>query len=326
MSLRPACSILFVLALSRCSSSTPTDAGLPTDAAPDAGSSDAVVLPDSGGSSDSGTSADAGTTQDAGAPDARTYEQAVMAASWAVLANAPALTDGSKQDDIYFTTPLLGYAVSGPRSSIYKTIDGGDHWSTIKTLPGTYFRSILFVDDTHGFASNLGPIPQTGITDTNVLYRTGDGGSSWTAVSTISGPRPTGICNQHKIDDQHLVAVGRVTGPSYLMSSSDGGQSWTSIDLNSQLQMLIDVHFTSPTEGIVVGGTAANPMRCTILRTTDGSSFETVFTGSVAETLCWKISFPTPDVGYVSIQNPMGAGGPSSFAKTIDGGHTWVEK
>jgi photosystem II stability/assembly factor-like uncharacterized protein len=89
--------------------------------------------------------------------------------------------------------------------------------------------------------------------------------------------------------------------------------------------MLIDAHFRSPTEGLVVGGSAGDPMRCTILRTTDGSTFSPVFTASVAGTLCWKISFPSADVGYVSIQNDPNLGGRSAFAKTTDGGRTWTE-
>jgi photosystem II stability/assembly factor-like uncharacterized protein len=158
------------------------------------------------------------------------------------------------------------------------------------------------------------------------MYETKDGAQTWTKVSTsaISGPLPPGICNQTKIDAQSTIAVGRVTGPSYLLKSSDAGATWTSIDLNAQLQMLIDVRFTSPTEGFVVGGTAQNPMRCTILRTENGVDFSTVFTATVANTLCWKISFPSENVGYVSIQNA--GDGEASFAKTTDGGRTWVQK
>jgi photosystem II stability/assembly factor-like uncharacterized protein len=304
----PAALLLLVAACSGGATSPSVDAG---DSLPDLGA------PDSG--------ADAGVVADAAPVDSGpSYREAVLASSWAVLPNAPHVSQG-KQDDLYFTSPLRGFAVSGPASSIYATDDGGQSWTTKKTHRGTYFRSVLFADEMHGFASNLGPIPNSGITDPTVLYQTGDGGETWAPVTAISGPMPTGICNQTRIDAQHLVAVGRVMGPSFLMRSSDGGASWSSLDLNAQLQMLIDVRFTSPTEGMVIGGTAANPMKCTILRTEDGMSFQTVFTSTLSDTLCWKISFPTPDVGYVSIQN-AGNSGPSAFAKTTDGGRTWVQK
>jgi photosystem II stability/assembly factor-like uncharacterized protein len=301
---------LLIAACANSKSST-ADAGIADASAGDA------LEPDS--------SADASSPPDATLPDARSYEEAAKSATWSALVNAPKLSGGGKMDDVWFTSPSRGFAVSGPTSQILKTEDSGQSWVIAKQHRGTFFRSIAFTDDNNGFASNLGPLPQAGVTDPNVLYRTMDGGGTWTPVTSITGPMPTGICNQSKIDAENLIAVGRVTGPSYLMRSGDGGATWMSQDMNGQLQMLIDVHFTSPTEGIVIGGTAANPMKCTILRTIDGMSFNTVFTATVANTLCWKISFPSDNVGYVSIQNLDNAGA-SSFAKTVDGGKTWVQK
>ncbi len=267
--------------------------------------------------------ADTQTPVDA-APDATpTYEDAVLSATWKVLPNAPKVAQG-KQDDIWFTSALRGFAVSGPASTVYRTEDGGDSWKAVYVKKGTYFRSVLFADDMHGFVSNLGPIPNSGITDTNVMYETVNGGDAWTPVTNITGPMPTGICNQSKIDATHLIAVGRANGPSHFMQSNDAGKSWLSTDLTAQMQMLIDARFTSPTEGIIVGGTVTNPMQCTILRTTDaGKTFNPVFTSKYNDTLCWKISFPSDLVGYVSIQDAGST--KSSFAKTIDGGKTWTE-
>lgn len=254
---------------------------------------------------------------------APTYDDAVLAASWRVLPNAPTVSQG-KQDDIWFTSALRGFAVSGPASSVYLTEDGGDSWKTIKTSKGTYFRSVLFADDVHGFVSNLGPIPSSGITDTNVMYETTNGGVAWTPVTNIVGPMPTGICNQNKIDATHLVAVGRVGGPCHFMQSSDAGMTWNSTDLSAQLSMLIDARFTTPTDGIVIGGTASTPMRCTILSTNDGGkTFNPVFTSKYDDTLCWKISFPSDLVGYVSVQDAGST--KATFAKTTDGGKTWNE-
>ena len=268
---------------------------------------------------------DAGTGGSPGVDASAAYDQAVTAAVWAELANGPKVTGGAKQDDIWFTSATRGFAVSGPASAIYKTEDGGSTWTTLLTHPGTYFRSILFVDDNHGFASNLGPSPESGITDTNILYETKDGGATWAPVTSITGPMPTGICNQTKVDAQHLVAVGRVGGPAFLMTSSDSGATWASKDLSSQFQMLIDARFTSPTEGILVGGSAANPMACTIVHTSDGGqTFDTVFTSKTHDSLCWKISFPSDQVGYVSVQDTDT--GTPTFAKTTDGGKTWSEK
>lgn len=276
-----------------------------------------------GGAGGSGGSGGGGTGGTSSSGGAATYEDAVLAASWEVLPNAPTVAKG-KQDDLFFTTPDHGFAVSGPATSVYETKDGGATWSAVFKHTGTYFRSVLFTDDMHGFASNLGPIAGTGITDTTLMYETKDGGATWNPVSAVNGPMPTGICNQSALDAQHLFASGRVTGPSFLMTSSDGGATWTSIDMNADFQMLIDVHFFSQTEGILVGGTASNPMKCTILRTTDGAkTFTPVFTSATDDSLCWKIAFPSATVGYVSVQDTNG--GKGTFAKTTDGGKTWTE-
>ena len=281
------------------------DAAAPDAATPDASAPDAEPAPDAG-PADSGVS----------------YAEVASAASWAWLPNSPELSRG-KQDDVYFLDALHGFSVSGPTNRISRTDDGGETWTPSFTHAGTYFRSLLFVDAQRGFAGNLGPIPGSGITDPQVLYQTVDGGGTWAPVTTITGPMPTGICNMTKIDDQNLIGVGRVNGPSHLIRSDDSGATWTSTDLGAQLAMLIDARFTSPTEGIVIGATSGRSLKCTILRTTDGTTFVPVFTGAAINSLCWKISFPSPLVGYVSIQNTQG--GTSAFAKTIDGGATWTE-
>lgn len=238
-------------------------------------------------------------------------------ARWRKLPAAPAIN--GKQDDLYFVDAARGFSVNG-EGRIFRTDDGGESFRVLVEQPGTFFRSIMMVSESRGFAGNIGPGHFPGVTDTEPLYETRDGGETWAPVTAITGPRATGVCNMHRLDDQHLFAVGRVSGPCHLLSSSDGGESWTSRDLSAHLAMLIDVRFTTPTDGMVVGMNGAQ--RCAILRTADGGdTWREVFT-SVAGSLCWKIAFPSANVGYVSIQG----GASSTFAKTVDGGETWVEK
>jgi len=319
MNLRTALPLLLAVAAA-CSSSNGQNGAGPSG---DAGVADTAPMMDA--TPDGSSPADAGIREAEAGPDAAAlYADAVLSAKWKAVAGAPTVTGGAKQDDIYFPSLSIGYAVSGPASTVYKTIDGGVTWKGVFTHAGTYFRSVLFVDDAHGFVSNLGPIPGTGITDTNVMYETKDGGMSWTPVTSITGPMPSGICNQNEIDPSHLVAIGRVNGPSFLMTSSNAGASWTSQDMNTPFQMLIDAHFFSTSEGVVVGGSAGSTMYCSIQRTTNGGgSWKQVFQSATPNSLCWKISFPSDQVGYVSVQDT--SGGPPTFAKTIDGGKTWAE-
>ncbi len=178
------------------------------------------------------------------------YEQAVLAAEWVKLAG-PSVSGGEKQDDIFFLDAMTGYVASGPEFAIWETTNGGTSFTSVFNKTGTYFRSLAFLDAQHGFAGNLGAglIPQ--VTDTNVLYATSNGGSTWNAVTSITGPAASGICNLTVIDATHLVAVGRTNGPANMLVSSDAGNTWTSMDLSAQFSMLIDARFTSPTDGIL---------------------------------------------------------------------------
>lgn len=250
------------------------------------------------------------------------YADAVESARWRRLETAPSLTGGAKQDDIFFLDAQRGFLANGPAQTLYETSDGGASWTSVFQSSPTFFRALLFVDDQHGFAGNLGAGLSPQITDTNVIYETNDGGATWAPNTAITGAPPEGICNFTASDDGHLFAVGRANGPSHLMRSDDEGASWTSVDLGASLMMAIDAHFTSGDTG-VIGGMGLDG-RCTVVRTTDGGqTMDTVFSASTSGSLCWKLHFPSDEVGYVAIQET--ASGAGSFARTADGGQTWEE-
>jgi len=282
-----------------------------------------------GGSTSAGTGGTGTTTSTSSsasgtggaAPDP--YIAAVKATSWVKLANGPTVGGGAKQDDIFFLDANHGFVASGPGSAILVTTDGGNTWSSAFTHPGTYFRALLFTDALHGFAGNIGAGLSASITDATLLYQTSDGGGTWAPVTTVTGSAAQGVCNFSAIDATHLVGVGRANGPAHLLRSSDGGGSWVATDLGQYFSMVIDAHFTSITEGVVAGMNAA-ATACAILRTTDGgATYNPVFTSKTQGSLCWKLSFPSTQVGYAAVQDT--AGGPGTFAKTTDGGATWQE-
>jgi photosystem II stability/assembly factor-like uncharacterized protein len=302
---------LLLLLLASCATSSPAPG-------PDAGG------PDAGGPDDASAEADAGRAPDAGFADATpadagdpaAYRSAILGASWRPLEGAPTIS--GKQDDLWFVDTREGFSVNG-EGRLFHTIDGGETWERLVDQPGTFFRSILMLDARRGFAGNIGPGYFPGVTDPVPLYETRDG-RTWTPVDRITGPAVAGVCNMFRLDDTHLFAVGRVGGPSFIMDSVDGGETWRSRDLSGQLEMLIDVRFSTPMDGLLVG---RNPRgRCAVLRTADGGDTWTeVFQSAVSGTLCWKLSFPSSTVGYVSIQG----GSRSTFAKTTDGGESWEE-
>lgn len=293
------------------------------------GSDDSENPAGSGGSSgsggtDAGTGGVAGSSGGsagaAGSGGLSALEEAILAASWQELAKAPKVQ--GKQDDVYFVNADFGISVNG-LGRIYRTTDGGANFEQVVDQPGTYFRAALLLDETHGFVGNIGPDYYPGVTDSIPLYETTNGGDDWAPVTNITGPAPKGICNFSKLDDQHLFASGRVGGPSFFLKSSDGGASWTSKELTSQIGMLIDSHFRTPLEGVLLGGTSSTSPYTLILRTVDGGeNWTPAFEGTHPGELGWKFSFPSELVGYASI---IGQSSPSTFLKTTDGGETWQE-
>ncbi len=245
-----------------------------------------------------------------------------------------------KQDDIFFLDPERGFYVNGS-GRIYGTTDGGERWVEKLVKPGTFFRSIGFVDAAIGFAGNVGTDYFPGVTDTTPLYGTRDGGQTWAPVTTIGGDPVKGLCaidilsvpfiNAGQLDHRVVLhAAGRVGGPAVLATSDDSGLTWTARDLSAQAGMILDVKFTSRLEGFLCAGSSreVEASHALILKTTDGGqSWVTKYESTRPFEDVWKCSFPSAKVGYGSVQSyderPDHA--QRYVVKTVDGGETWVE-
>ena len=213
--------------------------------------------------------------------------------------------------------------------AIHKTINGGNSWIKQKNSPGTYFRAVAFVNNQIGFAGNVGTNYFPNVTDANPLYKTIDGGNSWTEVtSSITGTVPEGICAIQAVNANVIYAAGRVGGPPVIIKSVDGGASWVGKNLSPQCEMILDIHFQSEDTGYVFAGTSADITEASarILRTTDGGqNWTPVYTSNRQFEIIWKASFPSPKVGYATIQSYNSSSTQRYLVKTNDGGLTWNE-
>lgn len=129
---------------------------------------------------------------------------------WEKLETEPAK---DKQDDASFIDSERGWYVNS-LGKIFKTVDGGRAWIQVAHRPGTYWRSILFLDERRGFAGNLGQGAIEGfstvmaledfenlnseihITDPTLIYETSDGGRTWTPAKDL----PKGA-RRHLLDE-----------------------------------------------------------------------------------------------------------------------------
>jgi photosystem II stability/assembly factor-like uncharacterized protein len=244
-----------------------------------------------------------------------------------------------KQDDIYFVNKNIGWYVNG-QGKIYKTTNGGTTWQLQLEQQGTFFRCIAFIDSLRGFAGTVGTDYFPNVKDTIPLYKTMDGGATWQPVP-YEGPYVKGLCaidivkeqyiNHGKIDYKyHVFAVGRVGSPAMMMISHDNGETFTSSDLNADAAMLFDIKMFNKNEGFACAATDANVQtsNALILHTTDGGqSWQKVYQSARPFEITWKASFPTRDVGYVTIQsyNPDPTIKQQRIVKTTDGGQSWQE-
>lgn len=244
-----------------------------------------------------------------------------------------------KQDDICFVNKQTGWYINGI-GSVFHTKDGGESWEKIFEKKGSFFRTIAFIDENIGFLGTVGTDYFPNVTDTIPLYKTVDGGKTWTPV-VYSGPYVKGLCAIDIVKESyinhgvlayrhHIFAVGRVGSPANLLVSHDDGKTWTSQSMNEDCKMLFDIKMLDKNTGFACAASSEDVAQsnAVILKTVNGGkSWKKVYQSNRPFETTWKVSFPTPKIGYVTIQsyNPDPSVKQQRVAKTIDGGETWSE-
>lgn len=261
---------------------------------------------------------------------------------WTQFPNAPAGTT-PRFDDVSFPNATNGW-VARATGGIYRTRDGGRTFTLSRAAtaayPGTnltaHFRSICFVSPTRGWAGNLGPGSyDASVTDTNILFETFDGGDTWTVKPGFPETGMKGLCAFHALDPQHIYGGGRVRGPAYFIHSTDGGTNWSVTNLTAAGVMggIMDVYFRDANHGFLVGMDTNAYHSCAppyyhgaIARTTNGGvTWEVVAASGLNCAYFWKMSWPSAQVGYASLQqNNLTSAGNHIVYKTTDGGATWT--
>ena len=259
---------------------------------------------------------------------------APRAATWERL---PTDAYPGKRDDISFADARHGWYGTG-KGDLYATDDAGASWRKIASKPGTFIRALGFIDTRTGFIGNVGTGYYPGVSDTTPLYRTDDGGVSWTPVD-FGGAKVAGICaidilRTHRVFQGKLVpqvtitAAGRVGGPAAIVRSTDGGATWRAIDMSRWTGMILDVHFVDERTGFVAASRTSDPSTTSaqILMTRDGGeTWREVYSPTRLNELIWKLSFPTQRIGYGTIMSYDATNAHKLVIKTVDGGATWRE-
>lgn len=245
-----------------------------------------------------------------------------------------------KQDDIYFIDENRGWYING-YGHIYNTTNGGETWSLQLEKKGTFFRCIAFIDSLRGFAGTVGTDYFPNVTDSVPLYKTIDGGKTWTPVA-YTGKSVKGLCAIEIVKEQyinhgeigykyHVFAVGRVGSPSNFMVSNDDGLTFKNMEMSNYCAALYDIKMFNKNEGFASASTSENldNGHAAILHTTNGGkTWEKVYESNRPYENSWKLFFPSKEVGYATIQsyNLDSTFTQQHFIKTTDGGKNWEEK
>jgi photosystem II stability/assembly factor-like uncharacterized protein len=245
-----------------------------------------------------------------------------------------------KQDDISFISADTGWYGNGA-GKLYTTTDGGMSWTKIWDQPGTFIRALGFIDANVGFLGNVGTDYYPGVTDKQPLYKTTDGGKTWTPVSAVGIEKVAGICGidilpqkriyQGELTQSYIIhAAGRVGGPAAIMQSLDSGSTWSVIDLSKQAGMILDVKFLDAKTGFVCASSVSETGEgdALILRTSDaGKTWKEVYRSGRKLENCWKMNWPSRKIGYATVQSYDEASDNTKrvIVKTTDGGKSWKE-
>ncbi len=166
------------------------------------------------------------------------------------------------------------------------------------------------------------------------LYKTTDGGKTWTPQADLPAEAPLKVCGLTVINEDVVYGTGTNEPGDFaaFLKATDGGKTWTAKSLEEYASILIDNHFFDENRGIVVGGYTDVPratrrrsdIHPVILQTEDGGetwvNLLRDFTSLYPKgEWGWKIDVVDENVIYVSLEN-FTAG---AVSKTTDGGKTW---
>jgi photosystem II stability/assembly factor-like uncharacterized protein len=161
-------------------------------------------------------------------------------------------------------------------ASALRTTDGGVTWSRLLVEPGdnslTNLTAVTFASASRGWIVGSGNVPSAvpGLPGGALVYRTDDGGATWTRTTAPAGVTRLESVSSSGPNDVWVTGLGG-QALSALYHSTDGGQSWSSVRLPSGFT-LATASFASATSGWVSGTIRQDgrTQQACILHTQDG--------------------------------------------------------
>jgi photosystem II stability/assembly factor-like uncharacterized protein len=228
---------------------------------------------------------------------------------------------------------------------VYRTADGGRHWSLTAASPpltaatpplgssstgtgiplGCDKAGLAFASATTGWLSSTCAVGLQG-----ELLVSRDGGTTW---ATQSLPLPASTCDSNQcfvIGPQFTGGTGFLTvapeaGTPSLLTSRDLGQTWTPLSLPAGAGRYPQIKFFSPSLGLLVSAGAQEALGDVFYTTSDGGQTWSPVTQGVHFTqLGASVDFVSPRAGFAWILGSDQQGAPPPLMyQTADSGRTW---
>jgi photosystem II stability/assembly factor-like uncharacterized protein len=242
---------------------------------------------------------------------------------------------GTSIKKVRFLTATRAWGISGHK--VFQSVNGGASWKVDPAFDTTKTYSALCVLDGKNtwvgggggtlFATGTenavwndlcGKIssdvldlafatPQEGLLGGNVLYRTRDGGVSWTKETRSITRRLSAVCYTDSLTG--FIGANDGYSRSYIMRTTDGGATWEETDLGGNSVNIEDVEFVDRTHGWCL----SRPGK--IFSTQDGGSTWSMTQLKNAGNI-FGVSFFDRNHGCVG-------GWYGRIYRTADGGRTW---
>lgn len=192
-----------------------------------------------------------------------------------------------------FVTPTGKGCAVGTGGRVLVTSNGGALWSSVSVSITTELRSVFFIDESTGWFAGL----------SGVIYKTTNSGQTWSAQ--VSGTSNALYSIWFSDANNGWVAGQNRT----ILKTTDGGATWVSQATGTE--WLWDIRFSSPTNGIAVGGFA-------IFKTTDGgTTWNSKPTGLPASTFN-LVTYSVSSSGKI-----LAAGTAGMLLASSDAGESW---
>lgn len=279
--------------------------------------------------------------------ESRTYRTQDGGAHWALI-DRPVDWSHPMGPDFSLTQleawRIVGRELRPPRQKLQRTVDGGDHWTTVGSLPaGASLESgLTFTDSQTGwlaayqsktYAWDGTGKPLAVTPPTALLWVTHDGGQTWSAIDlplpSEAAANDVGLDSPIFFGKDGLLEFG-VSGPpptfqsdpsrppttqgwthSYMLRSHDGGRTW------GQLER---------TPGVLQGGALFFDARHWLL--SQGADLTETFdagkTWTSRQVLASGLSFELAQWDYIDAKTIWSQVGANMLVRSTDGGATWT--